>query len=193
MQALGFGQEPIILSDGSWSAGLFPYFDYLGCSLLYSTFLQPDCIAEFWLFFCAWFLLSFLTLPASTLLSTMTLLVVMDWLFGPLRRDGLSSPGSPQLRRFLSRLLAARSPAGFWCRQARLIVPLDLCSSLCALGVLRGCFDCVELHACVGWVFGARPPWHIRRFQHHWPRAVKPRLVCTSDAPPQRAGSSLHV
>ena len=136
------------------------------------------------------FVLSFLTLPASTLLLTMTLLVVMDWLIGPLRRDGLSSPGSPQLRRFLCRLLATRSPAGFWCRQARLIVPLDFCSSPCALGVLRGCFHCAELHACVGRHFGTRPPCHIRRFQLHWPHVVKPRLACTSDAPPLRAGSS---
>ena len=111
MQALGFGQEPIILFEGSWSAGLFPYVDYLGCPLLYSTFLQPDGIAEFWLFFCAWVLLSFLTLPASTLLSTMTLLVVMDWLIGPLRRDGLSSPGSPQAA-FLPRDLLQGFGAG---------------------------------------------------------------------------------
>ena len=108
--------------------------------------------------------------------------VVMDW-----RRRG-----SPYLfcAAFLRCLLAVGTPAGFWCRQVGHVVPLAHCRSRCALGVSRGCFHCAELHACDARHFGTRPPCHIRRFQLSLPRAVTPRLGCTCDAPPLRAGSS---
>ena len=91
---------------------------------------------------------------------------------------------------FLRCLLAARPPAEFWCRHVRAVVPSDLCRSQRAPGVLRGCFHCVELHACVGRHFGTRPPCRTRRFHLPQSRVAAPRLVCGCAAPPLRAGSS---
>ena len=56
MQVRGsFGQEPIIFSEGPWSAGLLCDVNYLECLSLNLTFLQPNGTAEYWLTFRAWF------------------------------------------------------------------------------------------------------------------------------------------
>ena len=118
MQAPVCCQEPIILVEGPWAEGQFCDIDYLECPFRYLFLFQPSGAAVPELPFCA----GFCCPPCTLLLPASTLLAVVLWdlmdLLGSVRRDGLSTLASLPLCRFLRRLLAAGTPAGFWCRQS---------------------------------------------------------------------------